>query len=428
MVSKPEWRQNQFGGSIGGPIVKDKTFFFGDVEDDRIVQGISTGDVTVPTCYEEANPGDFTDVGGPYVPPTALDPVGLAYFKMFPKPNLSCTSPTGNYINIGKEPQTTLSLDGRIDQHFSNGDTLFGRYSYNNVNTFVPGAFPSVTDNNTVIQPGGNMFAWSGNSVTKAHGFQLSYDHPFNQDLMTELKAGYTRVYIATLNLNHGTNASDAIGLINANTPAAPETSGLMPLFFLQGGYSFLGDTIAIPIINYNDNYLYSAAMLYTHGAHNIKIGSQITRRQLNYFNQNYPMGLVFFAGLTGNSLEDLLTGLPLGWERTDTLYKNGYRSWELGWYAQDNWRVSNKLTLNLGLRYDLYTPLTEVHGRNANFIFPTQTLLLGTADPDAGVRTNHLNLAPVSGFRTPPYPRLWYAAVTASATTRLRLCPMRCL
>jgi Carboxypeptidase regulatory-like domain len=87
-VPRPKYRQNQFGGSLGGPIQKDKTFFFGDVEALRIRQGVPTGLIFTPTLYEEQNPGDFTDQeGGIKIPPSQLDPVALKYWKLFPAPN-----------------------------------------------------------------------------------------------------------------------------------------------------------------------------------------------------------------------------------------------------------------------------------------------------------------------------------------------------
>ena len=125
-TSKPEYRQNQFGGSIGGPIFKDKTFFFGDVEDNRLVQG-QTSVLTVPTLYEEQHPGDFTDIGGlpPIVPNT---PTGLDYFKLFPAPNATGTVvggvPTNNYDSVVSNTQFTLTADARIDHHFNNGDQV----------------------------------------------------------------------------------------------------------------------------------------------------------------------------------------------------------------------------------------------------------------------------------------------------------------
>jgi hypothetical protein len=408
VTPKPEWRQNQFGGSLGGPIVKNKTFFFADVQDNRIVQGLSSGLTTVPSVRE--NPGcpgnttgnyDFTDNGGGVIPAAFADPVGKAYFSMFPCPNVSSTAIFNNYETVVKQPSMTLSLDGRIDQHFSNGDTLFGRYSYNNVDVNVPSLFPAVKvpGISAPVHPGGSLGSFAGDSTTKAHGVAFVYSHMFTPNLVMQLKTGYTRIGIFSKNLNYGQNVSSAIGLQNANTPAAPNTTGLAPTFFLSGGYANLGDAFFTPIINTNNTFIYDGSLIYTHGAHNLKVGAQITRRQLNYFQATFPLGWILFAGLTGNAAEDMLTGFPLGYIRGNLLIKPGYRGWEEGYYAQDDWRVNSKLTMNLGLRYDLFTAFTEAHNRYDNFDFSTLTLIQGTTDPHVGVSANHGNFAPRVGF-----------------------------
>jgi hypothetical protein len=140
-------------------------------------------------------------------------------------------------------------------------------------------------------------------------------------------------------------------------------------------------------------------AVSYTHGKHNFKFGQQYTRRQLNYFQSSFPFGMIFLAGITGNSLEDLLTGYALGYMRGNTLISPGYRASESGTYAQDNWRVNNRLTLNLGVRYDIYTPISEAHNRYANFDYPLLTLIQGSQDPHIGVNTNYANISPRVGF-----------------------------
>ena len=405
---KPEYRQNQFGGSVGGPIRKGRTFFFGDVQNNRVVQGISSGLLTVPSVTE--NPGcpgnstglyDFTDNGGNVIPSFFADPVGKAYFSMFPCPNVSGGATVNNFEAVVKQPQTTLSADGRIDQHFSNGDTLFGRYSYNAVNSNVPGYFPAVTVPGVsgMVQPSGNLGGFPGESTTNIHGVAFVYDHTFTPNLVMELKTGYTRIGIFSRNMNYGKDISSAIGLENANTPAAPNTTGLTPTYFLSGGYANLGDSIFTPIVDTNNTFIYDGSLLYTHGAHNIKGGAQIARRQLNYFQSSFPLGWMLFSGLTGNAAEDMLLGLPVGYYRGNLLIQPGYRGWEEGYFVQDDWRVNNKLTLNLGLRYDIYTPITEAHNRYANFDYSTLELIQGTTDPHIGIKTNHTNFAPRVGF-----------------------------
>ena len=399
VTPKPEYRQNQFGGSVGGPIVKNKTFFFGDVEDNRVIQGISSGLLTVPTLFEEQNPGNFSDIGLPDYPSFLLSPIGLAYFAMYPAPNIPNAGPFNNYTSVVNKQQTTLSADGRIDHHFNTNNSLFGRYSYNDVHTNIPGYLPDVTVGSLKVQPNGCLFCYAGTSVTKAHGVQFNYVHVFTPNLLLELKTGYTRIDIESKSLNDGLNVSDAMGLPNANIPGVPYTSGFTPLYFLDGNYAELGDSPFLPILNRNNTFQYSGAVTYSHGKHNVKMGSQLIRRQLNYFQNPIGLGVFLIVGLTGDPFSDLLLNAPVGFERDNILTEAGARAWESGTYVQDDWRVTPTLTLNLGLRYDIYTPFTEVHGKSANFDYQTLSLITSQQDPHVGVGTSRTNFAPRLGF-----------------------------
>jgi hypothetical protein len=407
ITPKPEYRQNQFGGSIGGPIAKGKTFFFGDVEDNRIVIG-QTSVLTVPTLYEEQHPGDFTDIGGlPQIFPNT--PTGLDYFKLFPAPNAPGTNtsagPIDNYESVVNNTQFTFTADGRIDHHFNNGDQIYGRYSYNNVNSFVAGPLPAVTEAGYTVQPGGALFGYNGASVQKAHGFILDYIHPFTQNLLLEAKAGYTRLAFDTTNLNNGKDISTAFGVVNGNTPAAPDTSGLTPIYLLSGPYPSLGDSPYLPIQNTNNVFQYQVALTYTHATHTFKFGGELIRRQLNYLQSSIPLGTLLFTGfsiapgLTPNILQDVLGGYNIGYERGNTLNEQGFRMWEPSGYAQDDWRATPNLTFNLGVRYDLYTPIYEAHNRYANFDLPSLKLITGTMDPNVGIQSKKTNVAPRIGF-----------------------------
>lgn len=105
-----------------------------------------------------------------------------------------------------------------------------------------------------------------------------------------------------------------------------PNTTGLAPTYFLTGGYADLGDSVFTPIIDTNNTFIYDGSLIYTHGAHNIKGGVQITRRQLNYFQSGEPLGWIVYAGLTGNAAEDMLVGFPLGCIRGNLLIQPEYR------------------------------------------------------------------------------------------------------
>lgn len=397
-LRKTEYRQNIFGGSLGGPIVKGKTFFFADVEENRMVQGqVSVN--TVPTLYEEQNPGDFSDIGGPVVPTADITPVGLAYFKMYPTPN-----GTGTILNYTSQPNETqygTSTDDRIDHHFSDKDSIFVRFGYNPVSTLIPGAFPATQVSNTTVYPNGGV-NFTGPSQTTATNVQADYVHIFNPNLLLELKAGFTRINIHTLPLNHGVDWASKLGF--GNSYHTTDSTGLPLMWMLAGDYASLGDAIFVPIIDVNNTFQYNGALTYTRASHNIKIGGALIRRQLNYFQDQFsPEGGFTFEpfGQYNNSLANLLAGSPLFAERGNDLAHQGLRSWEPSVYAEDNWHAKSWLTLNLGVRWETYTPITDAHDQYANFDVKTLKVLIAGKDTDSkgGVATDYSDFSPRLGF-----------------------------
>jgi carboxypeptidase family protein/TonB-dependent receptor-like protein len=417
-VAKPKFRQNQFGGSLGGRIIKDKTFFFADVEDLRIVQGENPVTQTVPTLNEQQNPGDFTDVGGGKLT-GPLDPIGLEYFQMFPKPTNSATS--SNYVYGGVRSQKSLTGDVRIDHHFSPSDSFFARYSGNPVTTVTPGIMPSTTVNGITVDPGGasalnTSVSFPGTGQEDAQGFQLNYIHIFTPNLLLELKAGYTYIKIFSLPLNYGTNVSQKLGIPNVNTDAF--SSGLTilsPAGYNQPGntiFDGLGSGAFIPILNTNHTYQYHGAVTYTKGTHNFRFGAAVIRRHLDDLQELYAQGLfAFFGGPAGpntvdsegsptNSLAQMLTGSPNFLLRGNSLFKPHYRFWEPSFYAQDDWRVKPWLTLNLGVRYEIFTQFTEEQNRLANFNLQTFSVEQATnGNPHPGINNDLRDVSPRIGF-----------------------------
>src|ERR1700731_3407592 len=178
-VPRPKYRQNQFGGSFGGRIRKDKTFFFADSEALKIRQGVPTGQIFTPTLYEEQNPGDFTDQpGGIKIPASQLDPVALKYWKLFPAPNAGAPGFLGaNYnANVNKLYNST-TYDARVDHRFGDRDSLFARFSYNPTFNSQPALFPDATVDGVKVSTGGGIYP--GPSEADAQGYMVSYIHIF---------------------------------------------------------------------------------------------------------------------------------------------------------------------------------------------------------------------------------------------------------
>ncbi len=141
-IGRAEFRQNQFGGSLGGHIIKNKTFFFGDMEVLRLIQGKNTGLLAAPTAFEKANPGNFSDVGGPVIPASKLDPVAVEYLQLFPAANIPGAPPTANYTGNVNNQYFAKTIDVRIDHRFSDKDSMFGRFTYNPTTTVYPTLYP----------------------------------------------------------------------------------------------------------------------------------------------------------------------------------------------------------------------------------------------------------------------------------------------
>jgi hypothetical protein len=421
--SKAKLRQNQFGASLGGPIIRQKTFFFGDYEGFRLRRGL-TGTATVPTLYEQQHVGDFSDVGGPVIPSSAFDPVGLAYFQAYPKPTNG--NATDNYTASPVKTQNSDTFDARIDHHFSSSHTLFARYSFNNVDTFSPPLLPKATINaggkNISFYPGdgyqGGQVSFAGQAKERQQNIALGYQFVIRPNLLLELKAGYLRSNIGSSPVNGGNDVATQIGFPCTeqsciNLPGNNATAGLPMIYIIGSPYQSLGDTIFLPLTTIDNSFIYNGSLSWVHGAHSFKFGGGVIRRQMAADQSSYPRGLyllipgfdAFIPGATGSAMGDLLTGHMTNVQRGNTLVSPSYRGWEPNFYIQDDWRATSRLTLNLGVRYDVFTPYTEHRGQLSNFD-PRQNLLIsptlpGTqkSGPSAGVDTDYTNIAPRVGF-----------------------------
>ena len=404
--NKPELRQNQFGGSIDGPIIHDQTFFFADLEGFKQVD--ATGTVylsTVPTLYEEQHPGDLSDIGGPVIPPGSIDPTSLGYFKLYPAPNQPGTIsaagvPTNNYLSTPAKVQNTILGDIRIDHHFNSSNLLFGRYSYNKVNTLMPSPLPSING----VAAGGTAFGFfPGNSRVITHDAQLNYTHIFTPRLLGELKGGYVLFEDFVTSLNNGKNLNDTAQFSIPNANTCLDCSGLASVNINSGGYAALGDPTFLPILLTENNYQSAGSLIYTRGNHIFKIGAALDHRLVSNVQNPYGPGYIRFTGTTPQAtFASFFKGSTFIYQRQMVLVKPYLRVWEPSFFAQDNWRIRPNLTLNLGLRYDVFTAPSEKNGNYANLNLATAKLIVGKT---AGVNTSYVNLAPRVGFAYTPMP-----------------------
>ena len=409
---KPELRQNQFGGSIGGPILKDRTFFFADYEGYRRIDGNASVYISsVPSQFEHDHPGNLTDICGPNVSATA-DPTALGYFKLYPSPtqgfgtqaacvNGVATLPANNFIYNPNQVQSQNLADGKIDQHFSSKDTMAVRYSYNHNITTTPPAFPNGPGG--VVNSGFVAAPAPGNSELGVHQAQIAYTHLFSPNLIMQLQTGLTYYFSNGTPFNYGQNLNAVAPYYIPNANNCFNCSGLATIA-VTGAYSPMGDPTFQPRIQSEINHQYLGSMTWTHGKHTVKAGAGLIRRNDSTFAPTYPRGYIQFTGGGVTSLTNFFKGTPYTYNRLTTLIKPYIRSWEASAFAQDDWHVSSKLTLNLGLRYDVYTPANEKYGNLADFNLQTLQMVSGQT---AGISSSLVNLAPRFGFAYTARPHL---------------------
>jgi len=415
----PMDRQNQYGASVGGPIRRNKTFFFVDWEEFRYNLG-QTFNSTVPTAAMKS--GNFSGVSAIFdplslvagsnlrtrfpadtIPLSRMDPAALKVARLYPAPMGSGLA--NNFSYVGNKTQRDDTADVRIDHRLGDHDNLYGRYSINNTNTTIPSQLPPSNG----IEVGGDTNAYPGQALQSSQGIQLNEVHIFGPSLVLELRAGYERYALQSLPINYGKPISQQLGIPNANFDL--QSSGLTA--FVPSGYRGLGDSSFIPELDYNNTFQYNGDLTHTKGAHTIKFGADLRRRQINFASSNQPRGVYNFdanftndpTGRTpgsGNSIASMLIGYPATTTQNFLLIKPGLRTWEFGAFVQDDWRIGRRLTLNIGLRYDAFTPFTEAFGRLTNFNLATGQPLIpgqnGVSDT-AGLKTDWKQFAPRFGF-----------------------------
>ncbi|MCU1324386.1 MAG: hypothetical protein JWM43_4035 [Acidobacteriaceae bacterium] len=387
-IPKPKYRQNQFGGSLGGPIFRDKTFFFADYEGLNIIKNQNPTTTTVPTVAQR------TIVNA--APAGTYDKIGLQYFNLYPLPTNALTS--GNYVGARADSQFNKTGDGRLDHHFGNGDLFYMRYTYNAVDTKIGTLFPAVnTTAAGIVEPGGNLANYPGPAVTRAHQAHLNYIHAFTPNVLVELKAGFTVLDNSQLPLNFGNAINTKFGQPNINTDG--RSAELSAITVNEGTSSTIGNRP--PIIYHENTWQYVGLLNYIHGKQNIKIGGGVIRRQDATTQTDTANGNWSFA-----TFATLLTGDYITGGRNSILYTPHNRTWEPYGFIQDDYHLTSNLTVNLGVRYDLFTPYTETKNILSNFdINVGKIVVAGTpgVDSHGNVKTDYSNVAPRFGFAYTP-------------------------
>ena len=409
----PLLKQKQFGGSIGGPLVRDRTFYFGDYEGFRSRQG-QVNLLTVPTA--RMRNGDFSEVPtliydpitrqpfpGNVIPGNRIDPIAARFLALYPDP----TSPglANNYSSTTLRTQNSTTADARIDHRFSDTNSVWGRYSINDSRTVTPPGCPPVNGIHGNCLTGTNA-GFPGPNDTDAQAVQVNFVRIFSPSMVGEFKGGYMKVGIFSYPSNYQTNVSQQFGLNGVNIDDLASGLALQNIV----GFALLGDTQNIPLITRNWTQQYNASITKTTGAHNIKFGGGVILRKFSVIQSQQPNGLWTFnnlvtrnaAGAGGNAMASFLLGLPSQVQRSHTPFEPFYHVQEPSVYVQDDWRATSWLTLNLGLRYDVFTPFTEEEDRLSNIDLEAARVLVAGRDGvsrNAGVETDYGNIGPRVGF-----------------------------
>jgi outer membrane receptor protein involved in Fe transport len=397
---KPQFQQNQFGGSIGGPIRKNKTFFFGDYQGLR-VHSAATSILTVPTVAMRAgdfsaypaviydpnsyNPATNTRAAfqGNRVPGDSIDPIARNLLAIFPLPNLPgvANNLRINPLQVNAQDQ----LDVRGDQVLGQRDTMFARYTWGRANITYPDT--PVMINGTINPLAFAQGSTVAGSLTLNHApsQQATWQeiHQFTPNITNQLALGYTRFFLQVSTLASGTNIAQKLGLIGADTGQnAADMASLV--ISSETGYN----SGSLPEIIPQNTWQLSDTVSYTRGAHNLRFGFSDTQSRFGFFQLSAPSGSLLFTGTytnnpaspagTGAGFADFLLGLPVSSAKSTFPEGVPYlRYSEYGGFVQDQWRATSRLTLNLGLRYDLFTPVSEQHNRLSDLFLHSGTLVL---------------------------------------------------
>ena len=459
---QPPFRRNQFGASLGGPVVLPKlynghsrTFFFADYYGLRELKGLTFVN-SVPTAQERL--GDFsgltslkgtaiqiynpfstrmvgtqvvrdpfncngsvpvtpntdgTQTGGTpcnIIPSQLINPVGANVASIYPLPNLSGSF--NNYVSAANRVVGDNGGNVRIDHRIGVNDSLFVRYSYEKYSLNAPQGqsqcclpTPAFAAQRFDLGP---FVAGIQNTNLTAQGLAINEAHVFSTSLVNEFIAGYSRTIPFTVQSDFGHNSAASLGIQGINVSAF--TTGL-PNLNIQDFTGLSGGPAFLPANPRQTNFQLSDSVSWTLGRHHTKFGLRWVRQQMSPFtNTNTRSSLNFNDNFTndptvntgGNGLATLLLGFSTGGTRGFLLQPYYLRNSEYAAFVQDDWKFSNRLTLNLGLRYDVFTPDTEIKNRIANFDYQNLRLIyagVNGASSTAGKSTQYGDVGPRLGF-----------------------------
>jgi hypothetical protein len=367
-AAKPANDQNQYGGNLGGPIVRDRAFFFGDFEGTRITRGV-TRLTRVPTADERA--GIFTSAvrdpltGLPFannrIDPGRIDPFAAALIGLVPLPN----QPGAN--NFFRAPDLIDNSDRlltRLDWKPRTNDSIFGRYIYSNRTRQIPGAFGGIVD--------GTGTSAFGNQTIKTNALVGGWTRIISSAMVNEFRLSWSRSRSDALQQPFGLSAPTAAVIPGSVTN--PIVAGGLPgitidNFFGGSGLGRIGSPDFLPKFQHTNQLEFIDSVSWLHGNHGVKVGADIIMPMQNqYMDVPATRGSLRFRGsFTGNSMADYLLGYVTDLQLSNVWVVEQRHRAQM-YYIQDDWKVNARLSLNLGLRYDWITPALEANNAQTSF------------------------------------------------------------
>ena len=435
---RPPVKQNQFGAALGGPIIKNKLFIFGDYQGTRIrtaggvVQNLGLGGLyTIPTpamiggdfsgilgaslgtdpqtgqsasynqIFDPTSTKCLTNCGtssatytrlpffGNKIPQSMLDKAAVNIAKLYPAPNQPLKLndyPQQDLAVLTPGALTTDQGDGRVDYRINDKNSLFGSISWSNTSKSNGAPFQGVLD-------GAGFYGES--EIDLGRNAQLGYTRIWTPNIITETRVGYSRLVTQRIQPNSNIDAFKQVG-IGGYDPTGPSNGGLPQ--FGMGRYSQIGANDWLPTKEYSNVWDFIQNVAITKGTHAMKFGAEYRPIRFPFFQVPYPHGEMNFSGNetaltsnlsdkgspgshggtfsgdTGDSFASFLLGSLNGGQISTTNFISSTRkAW--AFYAQDDWKVTRRLTVQLGVRYELWTPIGEQFARQSNFNYDKLTL-----------------------------------------------------
>ena len=395
----PQFQRNQFGGTLGGPLVKARTFFFFNFEGVRTRRAESRV-ANVPTLLEKS--GDFSESGvtildpftglpfsGNRIPEARIHPVGRNLAALYPDPNRSVARANFLASPVGRERSTQFNL--RLDHEFSSRNHFFSRYSLIDGFDFDPFAPKGV-----------NVPGFGINTLDKGQNLVIGDTHVIGPGVLNDFRFGFNRLRREVFPENQGRNVLGSLGITGLDVPTRDQ--GFPSL--VVAGYEQLGDDPNLPLARTTGTYHFTESMSLHHGAHFLKAGVEVRHYRQDGFNDLFGRGQLNFQPVfSGDALADLLLGFPTLSIAAVNDNPQALRTTAYNVFFQDHWRIHSRLSLSAGLRYEFNTPPVDTDDRMIVFDVASQQLKPVGQDgvPRAGFDSDRNNFAPRIGFSWDP-------------------------